>query len=331
MTIDRRKLLIGTAGAFAAASIGGRQTFRAAAAAAGLRTLTRAGLAFLTPVALTIAGPDSKVLDAAMTDSFAGIREVERASSVYRRDSDLSRLNRTGRLDAPHPHLVKLVAYALALAARTDGSFDPTVQPLWDVWAAHAARGARPSDEVLRQTLQRVDWRGVSIADGAIRFDRPGMAMTLNSINQGYAADVVMARLAAHGIVDAFVDTGEFGALGAHPSGRSWRLGVAAPRAPDTLAFTLDPFTRFAATSGDYKTAFSPDFVDHHIFDPKTGRSPPRWSSITLSAPSGLVADGLSTALFTLEGEGCRRLLARHPDCAARFFQKDGTEAPIAV
>ena len=266
-----------------------------------------------------------------MEAAFAGIRAVENASSVYRPDSDLSRLNRAGRIATPSPHLVTLVEHALALAAQTDGAYDPTVQPLWDVWAAHHARGERPSDATLRDTLRRVDWRGVRRDASDISFDRPGMAMTLNSINQGYAADVVMDILLAHGIADAFVDTGEFGAHGHNPSGRDWRLGVAAPRETDTLAFTLDPFRRFAATSGDYKTYFSPDFRDHHIFDPKTGRSPPDWSSITVTAPSGLMADGLSTALFTLDQPGCRNLLARHPDCEARFFDKDGVEVALTT
>ena len=324
----RRKLLLGAVGTLAA-TMAGIGAFRDLAIAKGLHTLTWAGMAFQTPVALTIAGPDREALDSAMDAAFASLRAVENASSVYRQNSDLSQLNRVGRLEAPHPHLVTLVSYALQLAAATDGRYDPTVQPLWDAWAAQAARGTRPSDEMLRMTLQRVDWRGVSIEADTIAFDRPGMRMTLNSINQGYAADVVMATLAAHGITDAFIDTGEFGARGHNAEGRDWRLGVAAPRAPGQLAFTYDPFQRFAATSGDYKTFFSPDFRDHHIFDPRTGRSPPDWSSITVDAPSGLVADGLSTALFVLDQSGCRRLLLAHPDCNARFFGKDGAEVRV--
>ena len=43
------------------------------------------------------------------------------------------------------------------------------------------------------------------------------------------------------------------------------------------------------------------------------------------------MADGLSTALFTLDADGCRRLLQRYPDCAARFFQTDGEEMRIVA
>lgn len=326
-SFGRRKVLLGAVGALAAGCIGAR-AFRTAARASGLATLTRAGMAFQTPVALTLAGPDPSALETAVEAAFAGIRAVENATSVYRPDSDLSRLNRDGRIEAPHPHLAIVVRYTLALARATNGAFDPTVQPLWDLWAGETAQGRRPTPAMLRDTLRHVDWRGVGQTAEEIHFDRPGMQMTLNSVNQGYAADVVAAIVSAHGIADAFIDTGEFGARGRHPSGRDWRLGVVAPRETETLAFTLDPFRRFAATSGDYKTFFSPDFRDHHIFDPHTGYSPPTWSSITVTAPSGLEADGLSTALFVTDADATRALLAANPECRARWFDKRGVEMP---
>ena len=322
---SRRKAILGAAGA-AAAALAGTRAFGGFAQAHGLATRTCAGLAFNTTVALTVAGSDPGVLESALDAGVAALRRVEHATSVYKVNGDLGRLNRDGRLIKPDPHLVTLLAYAAGLSRDTAGRFDCTVQPLWDLWAAHHARGERPSPAALRETVARVDWRGVVLAPGEVCFARPGTAVTLNSINQGYAADVVMAELSAHGIEHAFVDTGEFGAGGRHPDGRDWRLGVVAPRDTAELAFTLDPFRRFAATSGDYMTFFSPDFRDHHIFDPRTGTSPPDWSSITVEAASGLEADGLSTALFTLDAEGGRSLLAARPGTVARFFDKGGAE-----
>ncbi len=323
----RRKAMLGAAGAFAAAAaLAGTRAFGSLARAQGLETRTRADLAFNTTIALTVIGPDARALDSALDAGMAALRRVEHATSVYKAHGDLSRLNRDGRLADPDPHLVALLSYAAEMSRDTGGRFDCTVQPLWDLWAAHHARGERPSPAALRDTVARVDWRAVTLAPGEVRFARPGMAVTLNSVNQGYAADVVMAELARHGIEHAFVDTGEFGARGHHPEGRDWRLGVVAPRDTASLAFTLDPFRRFAATSGDYMTFFSPDFRDHHIFDPRTGTSPPDWSSITVEAASGLEADGLSTALFTLGAEEGRRLLAARPGSLARVFDKTGVD-----
>ncbi len=324
--VSRRKALIGATGVLALAA-GGRAALGAIAQRHGLVLRTRAGVAFQTSVALTVAGPDATALESALDAGFVAIRDVENASSVYRPDAEVSRLNRDGRLDRPGVHLLTMLRYGAELSRLTDGRFDYTVQPLWDHWAAAHAAGRRPTAADLAPVLARVDWRGVAIADDRVAFDRRGMAITLNSINQSYATDVVMAVLAARGIEHAFIDTGEFGARGDHPEGRPWRLGVADPRDTDRLAFVLDPFRRFAATSGDYKTYFSPDFRDHHIFDPRTGYSPPHWSSITVEAPTGLVANGLATALFASSPEESRQLMAAHPECRARFFAKDGSDA----
>ena len=320
----RRKAMLAAAGVFAA--VAGTRALGSLARAQGLVMRTRVGLAFNTTVALSVAGADTRALDAALDAGMAALRRVEHATSVYKARGDLGRLNRDGRLADPDPHLVTLLTYAAALSRDTAGRFDCTVQPLWDLWADHHARGERPSAAALRETVARVDWRGVGLSPGEVRLARPGMAVTLNSINQGYAADVVMAELATHGVEHAFVDTGEFGARGRHPDGRDWRLGVVAPRDIAQLAFTLDPFRRFAATSGDYMTFFSPDYRDHHIFDPRIGTSPSVWSSITVEASSGLEADGLSTALFTLDAAEGRRLLAARPGSTARMFDKNGVE-----
>lgn len=317
----RRRLLVGALGLAGVAGIGGLAAFHASAAARGLTLRTRAGLAFGTTVALTAAGPDASALEAALADGFAAMRAVEGAASLFRPDSALARLNRDGILTAPDPHLVALLHFALALAAETGGAFDPTVQPLWPVWAGAAGRGERPDVRAVEAALRCIGWHRVGLEPDRVILE-PGTALTLNALIQGYAADRVMAALRARGIADAFVDTGEFGASGAHPDGTPWRLGLADARDPAALAAVIAPFTGFAATSGDYNMSFSDDRADHHIFDPATGHSPRFFSSVTVTAPSGLLADGLSTACMVLGREGGTRLVGAHPGCAVRFTDK---------
>ena len=317
----RRRILLGVAGLAASASLGGPGVFRALAAARGLPTRTRTGLAFGTIFALTVAGPDTAALDEALSEGIIAMRGVEAAASLFRADSALSRLNRVGRLEAPPRHLSTILRFALDLAARTGGAFDPTVQPLWPIWARASEQGTSPDAATLRAAVARVDWRRVSLGPDRIVLE-PGTELTLNALIQGYAADQVMEALRARGIADALVDTGEFGAMGTHPDGAPWRLGVSDPRAPDTITAVIAPFTGFAATSGDYNMSFSPDRADHHIFDPTTGRSPRGLSSVTVTAPSGLVADGLSTACMVLGSERGSQLVEERPGCIARFFGK---------
>ncbi|WP_132252463.1 FAD:protein FMN transferase [Methylobacterium segetis] len=316
----RRRLLLGAAGAIAAASLG-TGAFRTLARARGLAAHTRAGLAFGTTVSVTVAAADGAQAEAALTEAFRAVRAVEAAASLFRPDSALSRLNRDGVLERPDPLLLEPLRFALGLAAETGGAFDPTVQPLWTLWAEATARGGRPGETALRETLGRVGWARIRVAKGEIRLPA-GMGLTLNGVVQGFAADRVMAVLEARGIRDAFVDTGEFGATGAHPDGTPWRLGIADPREPARVSEVIAPFSGFASTSGDYATSFSPDHADHHIFDPATGLSPRTLASVTVTAPTGLLADGLSTAAMVLGEARGRDLVAQHPGCAMRTVAK---------
>jgi thiamine biosynthesis lipoprotein len=319
----RRRLLVGGAGLLATGLgvTAGPAAFRALAGRQGLQARTRAGLGFGTIVSITVAGEDQALLDAALRDTFAALRGVEAAASLFRGDSALTRLNREGVLHDPDPHLVALLRFALDLARETGGAFDPSVQPLWTLWSGAVARDRRPSEEELSAARAHVDWQSISLEEDRIAL-RPGMGVTLNALLQGYAADVAMAVVARHGLRDAFIDTGEFGARGAHADGTPWRLGIADPRREGEVAEVMAPFSGFAATSGDYAMSFSADHADHHIFDPTTGRSPRALCSVTVTAPSGLVADGLSTAAFVLGPEAGQALIARYPGCTMRSIGK---------
>jgi thiamine biosynthesis lipoprotein len=52
------------------------------------------------------------------------------------------------------------------------------------------------------------------------------------------------------------------------------------------------------ATSADNQTYFTPDFKNHHIFDPHTGRSPTGVASVTVLARSTALADALTKVMF---------------------------------
>ncbi|MDO8883720.1 FAD:protein FMN transferase, partial [Pseudotabrizicola sp.] len=115
---------------------------------------------------------------------------------------------------------------------------------------------------------------------------RPGMALTLNGIAQGYIADRVAALLADNDLSRALIDTGEMIAL---PDG-SWPVQLAGGG-----KLTLQ--NRALATSAPRGMTFGGDGVTSHIFDPATGRPVlSRWRSMTVSASSAAVADALSTA-----------------------------------
>jgi FAD:protein FMN transferase len=92
--------------------------------------------------------------------ALAEARRLERIFSLYRDDSALVALNARGALEAPPPELVELLTGCRKYAGLTDNAFDPTVQPLWQLFAAHFSQAdadpAGPPQAALEDALDRV-------------------------------------------------------------------------------------------------------------------------------------------------------------------------------
>jgi thiamine biosynthesis lipoprotein len=285
---------------------------------------TGAALAFGTTVSVSVVHPDARQAELAIEDAFHEVRRVDGLMSVHRESSQVFRLNRDGVLDRPDPHLLAVLAHARGLSQLTNGAFDITVQPLWCSFRDAALAGSLPAAANKRAAMARMDWERVEADAARVRFTRPGMAITLNGLAQGYAADLALAAVRARGVRHALLDTGEFIGAGSRDGQRPWVLGVPDPRQLDRMAAALPLRGRSAATSGDYASAFTPDLVHHHILDPATGDSPQDLASVTVLAPTGIEADGLSTAFMVLGACRAHALAARLPDVDLMTINKRG-------
>lgn len=270
---------------------------------------------------------DGVTAQAAADAAWRELETVEALMSIYRPSSEVSRLNRDGVLTDPHPYTVAVLTTAQELAAQSDGAFDVTVQPLWALYSAHRKLGGLPSEDEVAAARKFVDWHKLEVNAKRIRLGAPGMAVTLNGIAQGYAADRVRAALAAHGIEHALIDTGEIGTLGDKGAGTDapWKVGIQHPREENQYIALAALQGRCLATSGDYETFFTPDRVNNHIFDPRTGHSPRDLSSVTVVAADATRADALSTAVFVAGPERGQALLEAAPGAEALLVRKDGS------
>lgn len=298
----RRQLLIAggltSAGAVCA---GGALGF---AAKHGMKTAERAGLAFGTTVKLKAMHHDEAVLNAALDAAWQQIAGVEESASLFRSDSALSRLNREGIIDTPSFALFDMMRFAQRLSRETNGAFEVTVQPLWDVYAAAAEQGRTPSDSELNEVRPFIGSGMMAVRQDRIEFQHKGkMAVTLNGVAQGYATQLCLDALAAHGVRDAFLNTGEIGVSGKRDGMEPWTAAIADPRNENGYVALTQPLSGVLATSGDYATHFTDDFATHHIFDPQTLQSPVEMASVSVLAKSGLLADALSTAMMVMGPE----------------------------
>jgi thiamine biosynthesis lipoprotein len=266
----------------------------------------------------------------------AEIERLERVFALYRPDSEIARLNREGRLASPPFDLLTVLSQALHLSGLSGGAFDPTVQPLWDLYAAHfftnsssAPEGPEPG--AIERTLGLVGWRAVDLAARQVSL-RPGMGVTLNGIAQGYVTDRVIDILRDNGCDRVLADMGcsELRALGRRADGGGWRVGLADPRRPETFAVTLDLRDAALCTSGGYGTRFEPTGRFHHLFDPTTGRSANSHIAVSVMAPSAMIADALSTTLYVMPAQQAAGLLGQFPSVTALVTEPDGSVHRLA-
>lgn len=299
--------------------------------AAPLRTWQTTALG--APARIVLAHPDAAEAARLFEACSAEIARLEALFSLERADSALVRLNRDGAIAAPAPDMVRLLEEAQRVSRASDGAFDVTVQPLWRLYAEHFARPGHdaggPGAGEIAAALALVGWRALEVAPDRIAFARAGMAATLNGIAQGFITDRASELLRARGITSVLVDLGEHRALGAHPDGRPWRVGLADPFDPAHVAATLDLVDRAVATSGGYGTRFSADGRFHHLFDPRTGASANRHASVSVIADTATTADALSTALYVGPDTLARRIAAAEPGIEVRLTAADGTVSTV--
>jgi len=316
-----------------------RRFISIAAAAAGLSlvpgvpglstaSLTRwRGRALGADASITLAAADKARGQALVAAARAEIERLEAICSLFRDDSVLTRLNRDGQLENPPFDLIELLSLAGRVHRLTGGAFDPTVQPLW---AAYAKRFTRSQEcvagggEAIFAARERIGWQWVAFGPTEIRFQRPGMALTLNGIAQGYATDKVAELLRAGGMEQVLVEVGEIRALGEHPFGRPWQVAIKpAPGMEDAAGETVDLVDRAIATSAPKGTTFDPDGALGHILDPAEGRPGGRWAQASVLADTAAMADGLSTGFCLMDEAAIAGALREVPGTTARLVGKD--------
>jgi FAD:protein FMN transferase len=328
-------------------TISRRRFVRISAAAAGLSLLpsgrsVHAGVApviwrgtMLGAVAtMEIHDEDRSRAERLISAACAEARRLERLFSLYRNDSALVELNRTGILVDPAVEMVDLLSVSQRYSKLTGGLFDVTVQPLWDLYASHFSRDdadpAGPAPAVIEAALGRVDCGRLSVRRDRIVMPR-GMAVTLNGIAQGYVTDKVVELLRARGVAHSLVDMGETRAIGSRPDGRPWEVGVADPVVVGRTETVLPIVDRAVSTSGAYGFRFDAAGRFHHLFDPRTGACADRYRSVTTVSRNATAADALSTAFSLMQKQQIQSLLPQVDIERVHLVDATGKQVELVV
>jgi FAD:protein FMN transferase len=212
---------------------------------------------------------------------------VDRLMSSWKPQSEISRLA-PGRCSPVHPETFAVLGFSQQLCRVSGGAFDVTVGPLLRARGLYGGPVREPSPEELLQTLRNVGCSRFTLdpAVGCVRLE-PGTALDLGGVAKGYALDRARDALLARGVRRAVLDLG--GQL--HHIGSGHRVAVLDPTDPEQLAALFTAAEVSVSTSSQSERP-------GHILDPATGLPASGLLGVTVTHPSGMVADALSTALF---------------------------------
>ncbi len=258
------------------------------------------GTAFEIQVVTTDPRAGAAAIEAALDE----VARVEELLSEWKPTSQISAVNLAAggtAVVAVGAELYEVVERALEISELTAGAFDITYAACGHLWSFRDSR--IPTDAELQACLPSVDYRRVELvtAGRGIRLPDAAMKIGISGIGKGYGVDRAAALLESRGIKDYTVDGGgDLRVRGRNEAG-PWRIGIADPRRPGTLARTLELDAGAVVTSGDYVLFFDQDGRRyHHILDPRTGRPAKRSIAVTVIATSATDADALATGLFVL-------------------------------
>lgn len=242
----------------------------------------------------------------------AELAEVNRQMSTWDAQSEISRFNHSEEC-GPFPAseaFTAVVRRALALSRSTGGAFDPTLQPLLNLWGfgSESEERAIPSDAEIAAARARSGWEKVWL-DGESNLWKaePEISLALGAIAKGYGVDAIGKILDDADFKNWFAEVGgEVVVRGVNPEQKPWRIGIqfpsTNPMALEQLQGIVSLTNGAVATSGDYRNYIVEDGILYsHLLDPRSGRAVlSETASVTVVAASCMDADGIATALFVM-------------------------------
>jgi thiamine biosynthesis lipoprotein len=241
--------------------------------------------------------------------------------STYREDSEVASFNASTSSTESFPvsfDTATVVTAAQAISEQSGGALDVTVHPLVGAWGFGSEPATTPPDEAtVARLLRRVGFRKISHATDPpwLQKSQPDVSIDLSAIAPGFAADRLSELLTERGLLHHLVDVGgELRASGQSAPGVPWRVGIEQPDRDERsahLSFSL--CSGALATSGDYRNFHERKGVRRsHTIDPRSGHPVEHaLASVSVLAPSAVLADGWATALNVLGPTEGRELATR--------------------
>ncbi len=250
------------------------------------------------------------------------LRDFNNSMSTFNPNSTISRINHNDSAVVVDAYFETVYHTARELSELTHGAYDITVAPLDNAWGFGFSKKASVTPALIDSLLQMVGYQKVSLRNGKVHKEHPGIMFDAASIAKGYGCDVVAEYLHSQGCENYLVDIGgELVLRGMNEKNEPWSIGINKPiDDPSGLSNEIEQVVCITdismATSGNYRQFYFQDGKKYaHTINPITGY-PVQHNllSATVLAPTCMLADALATACMVVGVEEALALCGQLPD-----------------
>ncbi|MCX5777613.1 MAG: FAD:protein FMN transferase [Elusimicrobia bacterium] len=279
--------------------------------------------------------PDSRVqrrerLDQVIEFAHAEIARVEDLLTDFR-PSPFNDINdNAGIRPVKVSHeILTLIDFARRISDETGGAFDISYAAVGALWRTAFTTGKPPTPAAIAAARRFVNYRAIQIdADAsAVFLPEKGMRIGLGSIGKSYGVDMAFTLMRGLKIKNFFINgAGDMRVHTAADAPRPWRIGIKNPfRSDDKPCGVLDISRGAVATSGDYERYFEHGGKRyHHIIDARTAAVRDDVSSVTVLAPTAVIANAYATAVMALGATEGAVFLEGRRDANGMIITSDG-------
>ncbi|MDQ8037385.1 MAG: FAD:protein FMN transferase [Pedobacter sp.] len=283
-----------------------------------------------TTWSVRMAGPRGLMPDMLRMGVERQLASVIAEMSTWEKDSAISRFNQAaaGSWHELPADFFTVLDYSLALAAQSEGAFDPTVGPLVNLWGfgPDGRRDVVPEAAALAEVSARCGWQRLQLDEENLRALQPGGAyVDFSGVAKGFAVDKVSAYLQDQGFPNHLVEIGgELRGSGIRPDGHPWWVMLEPVKENAEGVETVVALHNLSvATSGDYRRFFMQGEQRFaHTLDPRSGHPVTHpLASVTVLHESCMQADAEATVLMVLGVQEGMAWAERH-ELAALFVER---------
>lgn len=254
------------------------------------------------------------------------VTRLEETLSFFADESEIARLNRMAERDFVEiePEVYHLLRKCDKIYQASGGAFDITATPLWEVWGFARRKAVFPDEQARLDALAKVGGDALRWDDArcAVKYEKPGVKVSLGSVGKGFALDAAIRVLEAAELRNYLFHGGGSSvyASGFRRGRADWLVGLHHPLKAGVRLMEIPLRDRALATSGSATQFFWWRGKRYgHILDPRTGFPVENMLSATVLAGNATDADMLATAMYVMGVEWAEAFCAERPELGAIF------------